>query len=308
MTNWLEICRAAEAMSRLAVAEMEALLSDDETSLMPRIQLIGYYRARLDSESVERWHHHVLLQVRFHPKVDIYGLSDIPRDLYPEAYDRVHDEWKRVLAACPNDQTLLDRAFDFHVCADAVYALDLIQRGLQQDSVSSKWFIRLARWHRLHTQDQQLESALTSAIARSEGLQRSMLLAELARSQRRTDVVSAASSAEAALAMAAAFPYVVHTANIVLGWKLLRSGEFERAAECLLRSIAVSGSSLMSVYGPDLELANELLIQGSRREVVSYLTQCESLSPEHAKLYQKWALDVEGWSLPTLRYDDLIQP
>lgn len=289
---------------------MEDELRADASQLHPRVKLIGYYSSRRDAESIRRYHDHVLYQVRFHPSVDLHGFSDIPRDLYPEAFERIHLEWKRTLSADPANQTVIDRALLFHIGPDPEFALGLIHRGLRLNSTTPMWFARLALWHQLHSRAGAPETldALKRAVETSlSPPERAMYLITLARAQRSVDLDAAGVSAEAALACDPnPHPYVTHFGNIILGLRALKGGRVNDSVRHLMASCGASETSILEVYGPDLELANALLSNAQNDAVLIYLEQCVRLSPSHKTVYQSWAQEIASQRRFVLQYDDLV--
>ena len=67
------------------------------------------------------------------------------------------------------------------------------------------------------------------------------------------------------------FGNAIHYSNIVLGIVELRKGNGSMAAEYLMRSGKSPGSPQLDTFGPDLELANVLLSDGFKEQVIIYL-------------------------------------
>jgi hypothetical protein len=67
--------------------------------------------------------------------------------------------------------------------------------------------------------------------------------------------------------------FAVHSARIILGQVALQTGDLEAAQRHLLAAAEVSGRDpVLRTYGPDLQLAEELLERGLPETVVQYLT------------------------------------
>jgi hypothetical protein len=66
-------------------------------------------------------------------------------------------------------------------------------------------------------------------------------------------------------------PEAIHDANDVLGRVALRSGNLQQARDCLLKAGATPGGGRMSIVGPRMLLAQELLDRGEHDVVLQYL-------------------------------------
>lgn len=66
----------------------------------------------------------------------------------------------------------------------------------------------------------------------------------------------------------------VHDANCVLGRVAFRRGDVKSAREFLLNASKSPGSPSLDSFGPEMDLAQDLLNHGERRVVIQYLWGC----------------------------------
>lgn len=67
----------------------------------------------------------------------------------------------------------------------------------------------------------------------------------------------------------------LHWGHIILGRVALRQGGLAAAEQHLQDAANVSGSPQLNSFGPDFDLANELLEHGRRDAVLDYLDRCK---------------------------------
>jgi hypothetical protein len=99
----------------------------------------------------------------------------------------------------------------------------------------------------------------------------------------------------------------IHDANRYLGLVSLRRGNIEEADEFLLRSGKSPGSPQLDTFGPDLDLADELLKQGQIVPVRQYLIDVKSFwKPGNAEI-DRWVAAISAGKKPELnRFGSII--
>ena len=84
----------------------------------------------------------------------------------------------------------------------------------------------------------------------------------------------------------------VHRANIVLGRVALAQGKLDDAENFLLQAGKTPGSPQLQTYGPDLDLARDLLAREKVNGVINYLENCKmfwKLGAEHLNTWIQFA-------------------
>ncbi len=92
----------------------------------------------------------------------------------------------------------------------------------------------------------------------------------------------------------------IHNSNMVLGRLSLKDGDTEKAKEYLLESAKSKGSPQLDTFGPDLKLANELLITGERDAVLSYLHSISQFWEMDDGCVSQWITLIENNETPKL--------
>jgi hypothetical protein len=95
----------------------------------------------------------------------------------------------------------------------------------------------------------------------------------------------------------------IHEANRYLGLISLKHGDVDKAADYLLKSGKSTGSPTLDSVGPEVDLANELLKRGKRKEVVAYLTDVQSFWGMDYGVVSKWVDKINAGETPVLDRD-----
>jgi hypothetical protein len=87
-------------------------------------------------------------------------------------------------------------------------------------------------------------------------------------------------------------------ANTILGRVAIRTGDLAEARRFLLDSSDPKAEDDVSLAGPSMVLAKELLEEGDRDSVIQYLTNCITLWPRGENVLQLWIGDIERGKTP----------
>jgi hypothetical protein len=90
----------------------------------------------------------------------------------------------------------------------------------------------------------------------------------------------------------------VHHGNLVLGAIALQSGEVAVACERLLAAGRTPGSPQLDSFGPNMELAQELLREGRRDAVCEYLGLCGAFWKMGRESLDQWVEAVRRGDTP----------
>lgn len=88
----------------------------------------------------------------------------------------------------------------------------------------------------------------------------------------------------------------IHDYNLVFGLIALESGDIEGAKRFLIAAGKTPGSPQLDSFGPDMSLAEALLIAGERQAVLEYFDLCQTFWPKE-KL-SKWKKEMEAGKIP----------
>ncbi|MCH8048250.1 MAG: hypothetical protein IID44_31530 [Planctomycetes bacterium] len=102
---------------------------------------------------------------------------------------------------------------------------------------------------------------------------------------------------------------IIHNANQILGRSALREGKLADAKTYLLKGGATPGSPQLNSFGPQMQLARELLEKGEKEPVLQYLDlvskfwasdkEQSELSKQHAALIAGWKREIAEGKIPT---------
>jgi hypothetical protein len=94
-----------------------------------------------------------------------------------------------------------------------------------------------------------------------------------------------------------------HDGNMVLGLVALVRGDTEKAKACLRESARTNGGGYMSMTGPNLSLAGELLKRNEREVVIEYLRECHRFWVDGRKTLDIWIEKIRSGD--DLQFDPL---
>lgn len=89
-----------------------------------------------------------------------------------------------------------------------------------------------------------------------------------------------------------------HDGNMVLGLIALEWGNVERAKQYLLESGRTTGLGYLSLTGPNLSLASELLKRNEREAVIDYLRECRRFWVDGRKILDAWTGKIRNGDDP----------
>ena len=96
------------------------------------------------------------------------------------------------------------------------------------------------------------------------------------------------------------FGNTIHDTNRVLGLVSLKGGDIDAAADYLLKAGKSTGSPQLDTFGPELDLANELLQLGKVDAVKSYLKDIKSFWEMNNGQVDTWLAEIEKGGKPQL--------
>jgi len=90
----------------------------------------------------------------------------------------------------------------------------------------------------------------------------------------------------------------VHALHSVLGRIALSEGRLEEAERHLLESAASEGSPVLNSFGPDMQLAKELLEKGGKEVVLEYFKRCRKFWKMGGEKLDRWTKEVKAGVVP----------
>jgi hypothetical protein len=192
--------------------------------------------------------------------------------------------------------------------SDRPLAERLLRRGKELDPENWQWPGRLGQLYYLaslaaDTSGLQLTQAEAAAKSQQEyeravTLGQRRLLQDAAESARvARDPAKATDYANQAIATGD--PDSVHQAHNTLGRIALEKEDVASAKTHLLASANVAGSPVLGSFGPNMQLANDLLRRGERQTVIAYLERCLAFGGQ-ADVIKGWISAIRNGETPTL--------
>jgi hypothetical protein len=295
-------------LSKVKAEEFEAALRKSSDKVDERLVLIGYYSLNAKTAADRlRLRAHVLWMVENrpqHPATAEPSLRDLPEDA--EGNAQILAVWRKNLEMRGDDLAVLKNAEKFFFAKDPALSEKLILRIFEQEPNNREWADELAQLYRMfgipgQRFDDPAERAAESykrvlALIRNSAARES-LAGEMADAAfRMGDFRGAAVLAK--IYLRGNDRTAPQRANTILGRVALRGGDLSGAKQYLLDSAGPAAGKDVSVSGPTMVLAKELLEEGEQQAVLQYLYACLTLWPRGESALQFWIADIESGKKP----------
>lgn len=292
--DWTPVCLEGGRLSPDEVTNLERALETAPDDVRSRVALLGYYFLKRTPEALECRNHHIFWFIENHPDVQLQAFGDIHQGLSPDGYAKAKQLWTEVIRTRGDDVAVLRRASEFFTTEDAALAQDLLRRGQRLEPTAAYWRDRLAHLFLLAASSadssEAREQAARDALAECEAaleletspVRRYCLMIDAATAAFLTkDYRRATEYAERVRANASEFQGTwvygngIHYGHIILGRVALTNDDVTGARDHLAAAAATPGSPQLNSFGPDQDLAGELLARGERDAVVAYTEACK---------------------------------
>jgi len=299
---------SGRSVSKQRAEELENALRKTPDKVDERLVLIGYYsengKTVLDRT---RLRSHVLWMVENHPEHPSTAepsLRDLPDDA--EANGQILALWRKNLELRDNDVEVLKNAEKFFFGKDPAVAARLIHRIAEKEPHNREWANELAQLYRMFgipgeridDSGERAAEAYKRVLALTQNpTAREGLAGEMADAAFKVGDFAGA-SAFAKIHLQGKDRTAVQRANTVLGRVALRAGDLPAARQYLLDSSTLQTSRDVSLAGPTMILAKELLEEGEKDAVLQYLANCLLLWPRGESVLQMWIADIKIGKTP----------
>jgi len=298
----------ARNVSKAKAGELEADLRSHPDNIDDRLSLIGYYswNGRTPGDRL-RLRTHVLWMIDNHPEHPATAepaLRDLPDD--PDGNVQILEVWTKNLEIHKDDYNVLKNAEKFFFSRNPSTAEALVRRLGEKDPSNRTWPNELAKLYSMfgipdYPSKDPAETA-TEAYKRVLELTRDPHSREsLAGDMAEADFKAGNLSGAAALArihLQSSDRSAIQRANTLLGRVALRSDDMSSAKQYLLDSGKPDVGRYVSLSGPTMILAKELLEKGQRDIVVEYLEECLTLWPHGEDILRIWISDIQNGRTP----------
>ncbi|HWF19582.1 MAG TPA: hypothetical protein VG754_09945 [Verrucomicrobiae bacterium] len=90
----------------------------------------------------------------------------------------------------------------------------------------------------------------------------------------------------------------IHDGNVVLGRIAVKEGKIDEAKNFLLAAGKSPGSPQMDSFGPNMSLAQDLLLKGEKDTVLEYFNLCSKFWSKNFSKLDQWSSDVKAGRMP----------
>jgi hypothetical protein len=274
---------------------------------------------------------HALWLAAHAPRAPLAGHDLVHFRMSDAIYAELSGIWRRHAAADPPDATLLAHAIAFFWTENPFFADGLLARAEELFPADPRWprfrrderareLLFAHRMRRVHVvrpsasddpADQEPTHSLETKLEAMERLLRECEPDEAwmpdlrhatargwleidrpdrARAHAELMLVSPMGEPERALSDD------VHNGHLLLGRIALRDGDIERAKAHLLLAGRAGATASVPIFGPDMTLAQRLLVRGEREAVTRYLALCQAFWPRGP--IDEWIAEIRAGGFP----------
>ncbi|MGB7925987.1 MAG: DUF3857 domain-containing protein [Pyrinomonadaceae bacterium] len=313
--------KGAKLSDKQAIILEKHLLAEPD-DIRARVILISYYGEKYNPANFSAQMGHIKWLIENHPELDENLNSWLIVDEEDEGFELVKTLWLEQVEKRGSDPRVLKNAAEFFSHNDMEMAEKLLLRGRSLEPDNYEWAVSLAEFY-LSDADDLKEEEKKKATARAlEQYDKAIDLTKKQRSRHKDSsraslLPRAARTALDAGEMAKARAYAtellldfardkegynygeaMHYGNIILGRAALKEGNVEKARVHLLVAGQTPGSPSLDTFGPDWELAKELLAKGEKEIVIQYLRLCANFWDGKRERLNKWEATIRKGGTP----------
>jgi tetratricopeptide (TPR) repeat protein len=294
-------------LTKAKADDLEAAVRKDPEKIDERLVLIGYYSSQGKTQGDRtRLRTLVLWMVEKHPEHPATAepsLRDLPDDV--DGNLQIMALWQKHLESHADDIAVLKNAEKFFFSKDPAKADQLVHRIAEKEPTNQEWPNELAQLYRMFgipgehfDAPQRADEAYKRVLALTRNpIARESLAGEMAVAAfKMGDFPGAAEFAK--IQLGSKDKSAPQRANTILGRVALRSGDVASAKQYLLDSSKSEAANDISLSGPSMSLAKELLEKGERETVLQYLDNCLTLWPRGENVLQVWIADIRKGKTP----------
>lgn len=306
------------ALTKDQVREHEKTLEEKPTDMQARCLLLGYYRrhSKPGSRDRKRLHAHALWIIENRPQTPMARECELLPWLEDDTvYEMGKQIWLKHCESHKTDCRILSNAANYLLLEDRLIAEQLILQGKLLQPDNPEWSDRLAHLYDLGLdgvdETQCANMALKERKAVYELSKKKYSPFHLLQLKRLPELALKAEQYDDAISDSKLLLFISwvsldkdyaseckHEAHTILGRVALKLGDVEKAKVHLWKSACVSGSATLSSFGPNMELAKELLERGDTESVLRYLVRCEQFWTSGKERITKWRSEIMNGNIP----------
>jgi hypothetical protein len=315
MVDALDALMHGQTLYAKDISSLENLLEVDESNLVPRLKLVGYYRMHLDKHLPE-FARHLLWLAKHHPEEDlsVMGAKLAFDDIQNKDYKTVQEQWLANLRSPSVTAKVALMAADFLYWNKDYEHLLTCLSVLENLVPEKEYFITVSG---LYEKVSDLDSKYLGTLDREELLAKAIFWnEEMLRVDSKNDKeltaaihllsleykVRGQQAKPLAIKLLAeanqnpeVYGYGIHIAHVTLGKISLDEGDISSAVRHLSAAAHVPNSTALYAVGPDMSLAQALLEFDKRESVCDFISQCEKLvlSDPSKKMLADWRHQID---------------
>jgi len=306
-------------LSAWEAKRLENILATHPTDIGSRIKLLGYYylKAHTSEEALVSRQEHILWCMENCPETAIVGTPYVSLDpnIDKHAHEKARLLWERHLRLDKTNTALLANAARFFSIDEPDLSAEYLLKAQVLDPLEPEWPERLGRLYLaqginevLPERRKDLMNLALIQLEQAVGLIQDPifqlgLFADLAKvSFEAGDMDKAGFYAKELLAYSRQtggdwfYGKAIHIGNLILGRIALQSGNITQAKFYLLRSTQIPSSPHLRSFGPNMALADELLVYGEDEAVIEYLRQCGKFWKQ--QVLNRWIEKIKAGKRP----------
>lgn len=320
MVNGMDVYELAKAGGELSASEAEALekkVTDNPRDIDTRTMLLGYYFSARTADRAKHKSAHVLWLIKNSPEAEVLGspYGGLDHILNRKNFAKAKALWLKQLEQQPENLVILKNASDFFTTGDPDKTEELLLRGQTLDPKNPAWPMSLGHHYsrsmiimrsklRIETASIAL-SQFELAYELSEHPDRDALLTELGKLAFAAEEMEKAKSYAKLMIESDSqdwnYGNKIHHGNNILGRVALAAGDVEEAKKRLIKAARTPGSPQLDSFGPNMQLANELLQAGEKEVVLECFDLCENFWEMGADRLEGWRKSVRAGTQPNFR-------
>lgn len=312
------VARSGQQMTPEERTALEEKVAKSPNDIESRTKILGYYfiKGRREPDAKSARQRHVVWLIENAPESEVLGLpyGQLDKALEPEGYERAGEAWLKIIKQAPNNLSVLKNASSFFLLQDRKLSEDLLLDGQTLAPKDPYWPGALGHLYLLGLSNQPDGPARQATAEKayrqfekaydlSNAIEKDALLSYMAKTALAAGLLEDA-RAVAERMLRADEPASwnqgnqIHHGNLILGQIALRKGNVDEAKSRLLLAGKTTGSPQLNSFGPNMQLAKELLERSETAVVLEYFELCRKFwkSP-HSQLDQ-WVEDVKANRIP----------
>ncbi len=304
--------------------KLEDRVKQNPKDIASRTKLLGFYfMKQFQDPSAEKTRQtHILWLIHNVPQSEVLSTPFGHLNLITEreAYLNGKRMWEEHLASTPDDLRLLENSASYFTLHDRDLAFESLKKAHALDKQNPKWPKKQGQLHNLNM---MFRSGKDRAAIAGQALEQFQLAYSLAKEIERDElIVELARTAFAAGKLQKAKEYAelalkdtengrfagerIHHGNNILGRIALAKNHVAEAKKHLIKAGKTPGSPPLNSFGPNMQLARELLKKGETDVVLEYFQLCSGFWESGQDQLDEWSATVKAGKIPNfganLRY------